>query len=146
MNKFYKDLEFGESYETLFTTLVQHDGYKRCNNKYYDIALMKGDKVVYYEVKCDRMLYKTGNICIEYECYDKPSGITTSKANKYVIFELFPDETYNLYVIPVKRIKEQINEGTYHCVKNGGDYKRSKFYLFDKEIFKKYIIINNHGE
>lgn len=144
-NKFLQDLSFGQYYEELFITLIEHDGYKRCNNKYYDIELLKGDKLVYYEVKCDKMLYRTNNICIEFECYNKDSGITTTKADKYVIFELFPDETFNLYVIPVKRIKQQINEKTYKRVMNGGDYKSSKFYLFDKEIFKKYLIIKKNS-
>lgn len=137
---FYNDLKFAEKYELLVPTIIENDGFERCNNKDYDIMLKHGDVNKYYEVKCDKLMFKTGNICIEYECYNKPSGITTSKSDYYVYFELLPDDKHNVYIIPTKKIKKRIAENKYKKSINGGDYKKSKFYLFDKNIFKKYLV------
>jgi hypothetical protein len=41
---------------------------------------------IYYEVKSDRKAHATNNICIEYECSQKPSGINVTQADFYVYF------------------------------------------------------------
>lgn len=140
MKKFYNDLMFAEKYELLVPTIIENDGYERCNNKDYDIMLKHGDVNKYYEVKCDRLMHKTNNICIEFECFGKPSGITTSKSDYYVYFELLSDDKHNVYIIPTKRIKKRIAKQEYKRTLCGGDNKASKFYLFDKNIFKKYLV------
>lgn len=144
MNKFYNDLEFGQKYELLLTQLIVNDGYQQFKNKDYDIMLKNGDEIVYYEVKADKITKNTGNICIEFQCNNKCSGISTTKANYYAYFEVLDDDKYNLYKIPVQKIKKRINEKKYKRIWFGGDNKKSKFYLFNKEIFKKYLIISNN--
>lgn len=55
---------------------------KECSNNRYDFKLSNKQR---YEVKCDFMALKTGNIYIEYEQFNKPSGIKTTKAQFYII-------------------------------------------------------------
>jgi hypothetical protein len=55
--------------------------------KDYDIKLTSTDRVVTYEVKSDLKAQETGNYCIEYRYYDKPSGIYTSKAD-YIVYNV----------------------------------------------------------
>ncbi len=136
-NNFTNDLKFGQKYEILLTKLIQNEGYEQCNNKDYDIKMVEQDRTIFYEVKTDRLTHKTGNICIEFECYGKASGITTTKADRYAYFELNPDGTQQLYIIPVKSILKRIKKKLYKRILNGGDFNMSKFYLFDKNIFKK---------
>lgn len=138
MSKFKDDLKFGQIYEKLLTTLIKNEGYTTCNNKDYDLALIENGKTIYYEVKTDRYTNTTSNICIEYSCYNLPSGITTTKADKYAYYEIKPDGKYTLYIIPVDFIKEMIQKKKYKKKHIGGDFKLSHFYLFDKSIFEKY--------
>lgn len=136
---FQQDLKFGQSYEELLTTLIENDGFDMCNNKDYDIAMKENDKTIYYEVKADRMTHKTGNICIEFECFGKPSGITTTKADRYAYYELNGDDKYTLYIIPVSSIKRRIKQQKYKRIIKGGDKSSSQCYLFDKSVFQKFI-------
>lgn len=141
-NQFIKDLKFGQKYEQLLTTIIENQGFEYCNNKDYDVKLIKNDKEILYEVKCDRFTHKTNNICIEYECRNKPSGITTTKSNYYAYFVIKPNNDYDVYIIPVKSILKRIKNKKYKYIINGGDNKLSKFYLFNKSCFDKFQIKN----
>lgn len=49
---------------------------------------------------------QTGNICIEFRCHGKPSGISTTEAD-YWVHELQRDGNTLLYLmIPVERLKQ----------------------------------------
>lgn len=136
---FKKDLAFGESYEMELLKYIPYDTYNKPQGKFkdYDLEIKLNDKSTFYEVKADRMAYKTGNIAIEYECFDKPSGIETTKADYYTYFVLNNND-YDLYIIPVRKIKSKIRKELYKRIVKGGDYQKSKLYLFDLNKFKKY--------
>ena len=142
---FKKDLEFGNYYELELLKYLEYDKYKQSqgNFKPYDIKIYRGDKKIRYEVKADRITYKTGNIAIEYECFNKPSGITTTKSKYYSYFIIYPNKNYDLYIIPVKELKKSITENKYKRILSGGFKNMSNFYLFDKNIFEKYKILKN---
>ena len=53
-----------------------------------------------YEVKADEYSLKSGNFFIEFYGYNKPSGITTTEANYYII-----TDTINYYMIDVDKLK-----------------------------------------
>ena len=53
-----------------------------------------------YEVKADEYSSKSGNFFIEFYGYNKPSGITTTEANYYII-----TDTINYYMIDVDKLK-----------------------------------------
>jgi hypothetical protein len=56
------------------------------------------------EVKYDRMTRKTGNVYIEYESRNKPSGIRTTQADYWTYF-VHDDECFT---ISVKRLKVKL--------------------------------------
>jgi hypothetical protein len=143
--KFNEQLKKGEKYEIELLKHIPHLKYQKMNGNFkpFDLKIYHQNKRYNtYEVKTDYQIHLYGNIVIEYECNNKPSGITTSTARYWAIFETF-DEGYNLYVIPRKKINEYINNNKYHSNKNGGDRMASKLYLFKKDLFKDYIIYTN---
>lgn len=68
-----------------------------CNNSNYDFETTSNIK---YEVKADHMSLKTGNFYIEINGYNKASGLSTSKANFYII-----TDTVNYYLIDINILK-----------------------------------------
>lgn len=144
-NKFYNDLKTGQYYELQLLNHIKHKTYQQSkgNFKDYDIMVYKnnGSKSS-YEVKADKMINITGNICIEYYCRNKPSGITTSTAKYWAIFEC-KDDKYTLYKIPRKILNKFIENKQYFKDVNGGDNMASKLYLFKKNLFKDYIIYSD---
>jgi hypothetical protein len=74
-----------------------------------------------FELKHDYQTHKTGNVYIEFESRQKPSGISTSQSDWYV-FLLEPI----LIFIPTKALKEIAHN---YPVKLGGDDLTSKGYL-----------------
>ena len=145
---FNNDLKFGEFYQQELVKVMGMENYEMAkgNFKDYDIKeiITDNNKVRYWEVKADRRTYDTNNLCIEFECNKKPSGITTSTANYYAYFVIHPgNKIYDLYIIPTKRIRREIEKETYKRILNGGDGWKSKFYLFDINVFNKYLSIKN---
>ena len=137
---FVGDLALGNKYEQEFITLTKPSQYKIIKGKFkeYDIEVEEEGKTVYYEVKSDRWTHKTNNLCIEFMCNNVDSGITTTKADYYIYFEIMPTG-YKMYKIPVSVLKEAIGAKKYHKTMNGGDGYRSKFYLFHKMHFESYL-------
>jgi hypothetical protein len=138
--EFKKSLEFGHKWEEKLTTLIPCNSFKRIegNFKYYDIEFYTNEGTKYYEVKADKLAYKTGNFGIEYECYKQASGISVTTADYYAIFVVKPYDMYDLYVIPVQVIKDKINERAYKRQVWGGDQKLAGIYIFGIETFAQY--------
>ena len=81
-----------------------------------------------YEVKADRLAYKYGckTMFIEYECSDKPSGISSTEADYWVYFMVRPNGEYVAYRIPIEALKK----ACVGCpVKSGGDGYKSRGYI-----------------
>lgn len=142
---FKDDLKFGNIYEKKLINLIPNDNYKimEGNFPFYDIEIIKDDINTKYEVKADRYTYKTNNIVIEYECRAKPSGINISQSNYYAYYVVNPNNKDDLYIIPTNDIKEYIKNRNYKRIISGGDNGVSKMYIFDKNIFSKYIVYDN---
>jgi hypothetical protein len=141
---FIKDLKRGLKYENEFLKYIDYDYYKQSTGKFkdYDLSIYKNDINITYEIKADFISYKTNNICIEYECNNKLSGISSTKSNYYGYF-IINNNIYDLYIIDTNIIKSMIKDRKYKKSMNGGDGKRSKFYLFDINLFKEYKICQN---
>ena len=85
--------------------------------------IFKDSKV---EVKRDFWTGKTGNIAVEFESRNKPSGIAKTKSDYYafILGEEFKDEV--IIIIKTKRLKEIAREYFLKgCVKKMGDDKSS---------------------
>lgn len=82
-------------------------------------SILSGKKI---EVKNDLQAHKTGNIFLEYESRNKPSGIATSQADFYCI-----KIKETLILIPTLKLKELCRKhiGTTRDIK-GGDSNTSK--------------------
>ena len=82
-------------------------------------ALLQGNKL---EVKYDQRALETGNIFVEYESRNKPSGIATSEAEWYCY--AFGD---NFHLIPARKLKTLCRKyiGTNRDTR-GGDSNTSK--------------------
>ena len=144
-NKFLRDLQNGQFYERQLLKHISHKTYEISEGyfKEYDIKVFKKNGFIStYEVKSDKQINIYGNICIEYMCKNKPSGISTSTAKYWAIFEP-KGYLYTLYKIPRKIIVDYIEKKIYKRECNGGDNYASKLYLFDKTLFKDYIIYSN---
>ena len=139
---FVEDLKFGKKYENELLKYIIYDSYNLADGlfKDYDLKININQKSITYEVKADRLTYKTNNIAIEYECSKKDSGISTTKSDFYAYFIIKPNDNYDLYIIPTEDIKTFIKENKFIRIVNGGDNYNSKMYLFNVNIFKKYNI------
>jgi hypothetical protein len=144
---FRNDLKLGEFYER---QLINHISSTHVMDKIkgrfsaYDVAVMDDfGREVKYECKCDRLAQKTGNLAIEYECNNKPSGISTTESDFYGYF-IIREIGYDLYLIPTEEIRTSIINKEYKRVVNGGDGWKSKMYLFELETFKKYLYVDKN--
>ena len=78
-----------------------------------------------YEVKADVASLKTGNIFIEIQGYNKPSGILVSEANYYII-----TDTINYYMIDIDKLKLLCIGAKIITTKDGSTYE----YIIKMEV------------
>ena len=64
--------------------------------------ILKDSKI---EVKRDRIALKTGNLAIEYEQNNRPSGIAISKADYWCYIFTKDNEDKVLIILPIERLK-----------------------------------------
>jgi hypothetical protein len=113
MNNFKQCLAYGQKFEKLAQKhVLSHMKQKHnmdceiieeCNDNRYDFKIMDTltKKTYTFEVKTDRASKKTNNFFIETQNRKlEPSGISTTKANFYIIC----DED-NFYMIPTNQLK-----------------------------------------
>jgi len=139
MEKFYSCLESAKIYEMETLKYLDYDDFEFNNDYRYDIHIIKDDKVTLIEVKSEKRASETGNICIEYSCRGKPSGITTTQAHYYYCYVIYADR-YRLFKIPVLELKEMIRDKLFIRSCNGGDEMASKLYLFTIKSIEKFEI------
>ena len=141
-----KDKPIADKTELEVANLIEKStGYKleaqRKDNK-YDLKFSKVDKdnnkwVFRVEVKEDFTCERTGNIGLEFECRNKPSGIAVSQAEYYCYKIHESKEVIGIYLIKTKVLKSLIADKRYHRIVVGGDLdSNSKNYLFKLDIIK----------
>lgn len=151
-SKFEEDLKNGKIYEKRSLLYLEYDKYKMIegNFKEYDLEIVKDNKKIKIEVKSDKQASITNNLAIEYKYNNKKSGISSTTADYYIYFILYPNEIIDgkkfsaesfhreeVYKIPVGELKIIVKT----CQKvNGGDGNKSKIYLVPKNIVQKYLI------
>ena len=104
------------------------------------IAEMLTNKKI--EVKSERdMWMKTGNICIEYESWNKPSGIKASESDYWFHNLCIGDNEYCTLVFKTDVLRTIVNNLDYFKTVSGGDNKASKMYLVNlQKLFSKDVI------
>ena len=104
------------------------------------IAEMLTNKKI--EVKSERdMWMKTGNICIEYESWNKPSGIKATESDYWFHNLCIGDNEYCTLVFETDVLRTIVNNLDYFKTVSGGDNKASKMYLVNlQKLFSKDVI------
>ena len=130
------------------------------DRKKFDIDLeygtIKEDKIAdmltnkKIEVKSERgMWMKTGNICIEYQCYGKPSGITTTEADFWFHNLCIEDNIFCTFIFDVPKLKQLIDKLDFKKSVSGGDHNASRMWLvniqklFTTDVFKTFKELKN---
>ena len=137
---FKGDLKVGKIYEEMVLQIIKkkypkayiQDGY--CKD--WDIYVP--EKKIGVEVKLDKKSKYTNNIVIEIEFNGKPSALTTTRAEYWVIHD---GECFNWFL--VDDIKKCIKENNliYSVFRGRGDKHSKKAYLIKKHILYKYAKI-----
>ena len=136
---FEQDLKIGHIIETQVLQLI-HKKYPKAYMqsgycKEYDIFIPEIQKSV--EVKFDQKSKHTSNIVIEIEFGGKPSALSTTKSDFWVIYD-----GDNFKWFTPKSIHQCIQENNLKFVtfKARGDNQSKKAYLIKKELLYKYAI------
>lgn len=137
---FTNALQYGKLYEAKAKEYFEYDEYEHPEGKVseYDIIFKKDNVEMKVEVKADRQAWKHGNICIEIESNNTPSGLSITEAHYWLYFIVSQDGTNDeVYKIPVDHLKS-IVEAYKHNARMVGYNKLSKCCLIPKDVFKQY--------
>lgn len=139
MNQFHKDLKAGKIIENQVLDIIKPK-YPKAHilegkHKGWDIYVPEIDKAI--EVKADIESKRTGNIVIEISFNGKPSALSTTLSDYWVIYD-----GYNFNWFDPNDIKKCIKDNNLKAVEfiGRGDTKSKKAYLIKKEILYKYKI------
>lgn len=110
------------------------------NTNAYDIGCTIDGKTFTFEVKEDFKCMNTGNVCVEFECRGKPSGIATSKAN-FIIYKIHESPVnFGYYMCSTRILRDMIAAQSYFRIFDaGGDAgSNTKGYLFKLAVYKSF--------
>ena len=104
------------------------------------ISTMFKDKKI--EVKTERdWWYKTGNIALEYECNNKPSGINATQSDYWIQILAKGDDNHCMLVFEVSKLKEIVNKYKEKYTRMVADRNASKCVILPiKKLFEKEAI------
>jgi hypothetical protein len=115
------------------------------------IAEMLTNKKI--EVKSEKdMWQKTGNICIEYESWGKPSGIKATEADYWFHNLCVGDNEFCTLVFKTDVLKTIVDKLDTFKTVAGGDHKASKMFLvnlqklFSSDVIKAFKEAENDKE
>jgi len=134
---FHADLALGKKYEKKTLKFFEYDNYeqaKGCESKYDLILYRRFYETIKIEVKCDRRACITGNLAIEYECNNKPSGLNVSESDFYVYHIIDTDIIYKIATDTLRWLVKGCK------IVSGGDGYRSKMYLLPMTRMTEYIV------
>jgi hypothetical protein len=143
---FKKDIILGEEGEEFIKEfLIKKDFVFISDNKNnnFDLIMSYEGREFKYEIKTDVLISKendTGNLVVEFESRNKPSGISITKADYFVYFIPKLGEIWN---IRVDKLKELINKNNFKKVIGGDVGSNTKMYLIKREKFKNHFIVHN---
>lgn len=94
------------------------------------------------EVKSERDLWqKTGNICIEYQSYGKPSGIDATESDYWFHNLCIGDDEYCTLVFNTATLKKIVKRLDSFKTVSGGDNRASQMYLLNlQKLFSSDVI------
>ena len=137
---FKQDLVLGNDGEDVIKKFLETKGAKYLNsnndNK-YDLKMLVKNKTKTYEIKTDVVCSPkkdTGNLFVEFQCRNKPSGIEVTEADWFVTYFKFLGE---IWFIKTQDLKTLIAENDFYVIKNAGDAgSKTHGYLINRKLFK----------
>ena len=112
--------------------------------------MLEGKKI---EVKSERgMWMKTGNICIEYESWGKPSGIRATESDYWFHNLCIGDDEYCTLVFKTATLKKIVDKLDTFKTVSGGDNNASRMFLvnlqklFSTDVIKAFKDIKDDEE
>ena len=137
MDTFDRDLKAGQIHEDIVLKKIQNKYPQAYKQEGYckDWDIYVPELSIGVEVKSDQKSQYTGNIVIEIEFNGKPSALTTTKAQYWVIFD---GNNYAWY--KVGEIRRCIKENNLFPAQfiGKGDSKMKTAYLIKKNLLLKY--------
>ena len=136
---FRECLAQGNAFERKAAELFVYDTVEFMKGKFkeYDFVFTRNERRVCVEVKSDNLTQRTGNLCIEFECNNKPSGITATTADYWVYYVINKNAEDDVYMFPIADLREMAPK--YRAVK-GGDGWRARMYLLPRTKAIKYLV------
>jgi len=94
------------------------------------------------EIKSEKDIWqKSGNLCIEYESYGKPSGIKATESDYWFHNLCIGDDIYATIVFRTDTLRKIIDSLDYVKTVSGGDNYASKMYLLNiQKLFSSDVI------
>ena len=143
--EFKQDVNIGEDGEEVIKQLLLSKGFNfiKENRDYkYDLLMSFGDRDISFEIKTDVYVDKnndTGNLVVEYECRNKPSGISVTEADYYVYYMPKLNEVWNIHMDNLKHLIENNN---FYSATGGDKGSNTKMYLIRRADFKDYFKVH----
>ena len=137
---FVKDINTGEQGELFIRKFMEAKNFKYINNCktfHYDLKMGYNGNEYTYEIKTDVYKKDTGNLVIEFECRNKPSGINLTQADYFVYFYPFLGEIWTIRCSELRKLiantKPLIFEGA------GDKGSNTKLYRLKKKDIGSYF-------
>lgn len=157
---FNEDIDVGERGEGVIKTELENKGLKFIDDNKdskYDLKMELNSKIITFEVKTDvwcvpgrhvdmpfgRIWVEakdSGNLFIEYQSRNKPSGIAVTNAQVFVYYYPFLNQYWTIKVSDLKRL---IADNKFRETKLSGDANSdTRGYLIPREKFKSYFKVH----
>lgn len=140
---FKKDIDTGEQGELFIRNLLENLGYEFIEKKEdstYDLKMSYKQKEYTYEIKTDVYPKDTGNLVIEFECRNKPSGINITQADYFVTYFPHLGEIWNIKSDDLRKL---IAETKPHVFDRSGDKgSNTKLYRLKKTDVAPYFKVH----
>lgn len=142
---FRLDIKEGQEGEGNIINFLENKGltYLNSNNdNKYDIKMLKNNKEITYEIKTDTWCNQTrdsGNIFVEFECRDKPSGIEVTEADWFVTYFR---HLGHIWFIKTSVMKQLIKTENFKIRRQSGDAGSNTCgYLVPRNQYKEYFTV-----
>lgn len=140
---FKKDIITGEEGEAFIRSFLESLGFVyigSCKDISYDLKMSYKGREYTYEIKTDVYPKDTGNLVIEFECRNKPSGIYATQADFFVTY--FP-EFGEIWNIKCGDLKELIEKTKPTVFSNAGDKgSQTKLFRLKKKEVERYFKVH----
>ncbi len=143
--EFKQDINIGEDGEEVIKQLLLSKGFKfiKENKDYkYDLLMSYNNRDITFEIKTDVYVdhnNDTGNLVVEYECRNKPSGISVTQADYYVYYMPKLNEVWN---IKMDNLKSLITKENFYSTTGGDKGSNTKMYLIKRADYKSFFRVH----